>query len=47
LLVCNWLHSIEQNHFYVMMLLHREAALSRVYTSVLFFKKTLCGFQGS
>jgi hypothetical protein len=29
------------------MYLYREAALSRVYTSVLFFKKTLCGFQGS
>jgi hypothetical protein len=39
LLVCNWLHSVGQNHFYVMMLLYREAALSRVYTSFLFFKE--------
>jgi hypothetical protein len=46
LLVCNWLHSIGQNHFYVMMILYREAALSRIYTYVLFFKE-LCGFQGS
>jgi hypothetical protein len=33
-------------YFYVMMLLYREDVLSRVYTSVLLFKKTLCGFQG-
>jgi len=38
-LVCNWLHSVGQNHFYVMMFLYREAVLSRVYTSVLFFKE--------
>jgi hypothetical protein len=38
-LVCNWLHSVGQNHFYVMMLLYRKATLSRIYTSVLFFKE--------
>jgi len=27
LLVCNWPHSIEQNHFFVMMLLHRDSAI--------------------
>jgi len=30
-----------------MILLYKEAAFSKVYTFVLFFKKTLCGFQGS
>jgi hypothetical protein len=38
-LVCNWLHFVGQNHFYVMMFLYREAVLSRIYTSVLFFKE--------
>jgi hypothetical protein len=32
---------IGQNYFYVMMLLYREVVLSGVYTSVMFFKKTL------
>jgi hypothetical protein len=45
--VCNWLYYVGQNHFYVMMLLYREAVLSIFYTYVLFFKKTLCRFQGS
>jgi len=27
LLVCNWLHSVGQNHFYVMMLLNRDLAI--------------------
>jgi hypothetical protein len=38
-LVYNWLHPVGQNHFYVIMLLYREAAFSRVYTYVLFFKQ--------
>jgi len=29
LLVCNWLHSVGQNHFYVMMLLNRDSAIQR------------------
>jgi len=29
LLVCNWLHFVGQNHFYVMMLLNRESAIQR------------------
>jgi hypothetical protein len=41
LLVCNWLHSVGQNHFYVMMLLSREAVLYRVYSSVMFFKDSV------
>jgi hypothetical protein len=31
LLVCNWLHSVGQNHFYVMMLLFRGSVLFRVF----------------
>jgi hypothetical protein len=27
LLVCNWLHSVGQNHFFVMMLLNRDSAI--------------------
>jgi hypothetical protein len=27
LLVCNWLHSVGQNHFFVMMLLNRNSAI--------------------
>jgi hypothetical protein len=27
LLVCNWLHSVGQNHFYVMMLLNRDSTI--------------------
>jgi hypothetical protein len=34
LLVCNWLHSVGQNHFYIMMLLYREVFLSKVYSSI-------------
>jgi len=29
LLVCNWLHSVGQNHFYVMMLLNKDSAIQR------------------
>jgi hypothetical protein len=29
LLVCNWLHSVGQNHFYVMMLLYRGSVIFR------------------
>jgi hypothetical protein len=28
--VCNWLHSVGQNHFYVMMLLNRDSVIFRV-----------------
>jgi len=31
-LVCNWLHFVGQNYFYVMIHLYREVALSRIYT---------------
>jgi len=31
LLVCNWLHSVGQNHFYVMMLLNRDSVVFRVF----------------
>jgi len=27
LLVCNWLYSVRQNHFFVMMLLNRDSAI--------------------
>jgi hypothetical protein len=29
MLVCNWLHSVEQNHFYVMMLLYKGSVIFR------------------
>jgi hypothetical protein len=29
LLVCNWFHSVGQNHFYVMMLLNKDSAIQR------------------
>jgi hypothetical protein len=29
MLVCNWLHSVEQNHFHVMMLLYRGSIIFR------------------
>jgi hypothetical protein len=29
LLVCNWLHSVGQNHFYVMMFLNKDSAIQR------------------
>jgi hypothetical protein len=29
LLVCNWLHSVGQNHFFVMMHLQRDSAIQR------------------
>jgi hypothetical protein len=44
-LVNDCLHSIGQNHFYVMMLLNRDDVISKVYTSVLCFKKTLYRIQ--
>jgi hypothetical protein len=39
LLVCNWPHSIGQNHFYVMMLSNRDSATHKC------FKKILHSFQ--
>jgi hypothetical protein len=46
LLVCDWLHSIGQNQFHVMLLfLSGMLFLLRVYMSVMCFKKILCGFQ--
>jgi hypothetical protein len=38
-LVTDWLYSVGQNYFYVMMLLYRDAVLFGVYTSVLSFKE--------
>jgi hypothetical protein len=29
LLFCNWLHSVRQNHFYVMILLNKDSAIQR------------------
>jgi hypothetical protein len=31
LLVCNWLHSVGQNHFHVIMLLNRDSVIFRVF----------------
>jgi hypothetical protein len=31
LLVCDWLHSVGQNHFYVMMFLNRDSVIFRVF----------------
>jgi hypothetical protein len=30
LLVCDWLHSVGQNHFFVMMHLNRDSAIQRL-----------------
>jgi hypothetical protein len=46
MLVCDWLHSVRQNYFNVMLLL-RDIVIFRVYTLVMCFKKTLCRIQDS
>jgi hypothetical protein len=43
LLVCNWLHSVGQNYFYVMMHLNRDSAIqrcSRIFCTVYNSKKS-------
>jgi hypothetical protein len=47
LLVCDWLYSVGQNHFYVMMLIIQGCFYIQSLTSVMFFKKTLCRSQDS
>jgi hypothetical protein len=37
LLVCNWLHSVGQNHFHVIMLLNRGSILLESSYSKLYF----------
>jgi len=37
LLVCDWLHFVGQNHFYVMMLFNRVLVIFRVFISELCF----------
>jgi len=45
LLVCDWLHSVGQNHFYVKLLFKSGMLfIFGVYMSVLCFKKILRGF---
>jgi hypothetical protein len=39
MLVCNWLHSVGQNHFYVMMLLNRDSVIFRVFIFRVMFLK--------
>jgi hypothetical protein len=46
MLVCDWLHSVGQNHFYVMLLFKsRMLFIFRIYMSLCASKKILCEFQ--